>query len=384
MKSILRAAVLAAILVEISTFLQPTAPLLLQSPGIPGQESSVRGTSAIRGRVMQGLDPVPSAEVTLILPGASRPGARVSAPSLRRTTTDALGRFAFREVSPGACRIAANAPGLAPASMAVEIPVDPEGIEVSIELDPGSRVEGQVQSGGDPVAGAQLRLWIAGEASTWQPGGRPLREGATDEAGRFRLEGLPVGGRVRILVRAAGYRPREIAATPAEGKPLSIELVSGSFVSGRVITSSNLPVAGAEVSGSQGEGYPAESGTEPDGAFRLEGLADRPVTIWIRKEGFAPGRIDLLRPAAGVSVVLLQEGGLAGRVEPALGAAFLVVVTESATIRRPLGADGVFRWTGLPPGEVRVGAVDRSGRVLVERRLAIPEGRTAEGIVLAP
>jgi len=322
--------------------------------------------------------------VTLILPGPSRSGARVSAPSLRRTTTDGSGRFEIRDVPSGACRIAAIAPGLAPASLAVEVPVDPDGVEVSIELDPGSRVEGQVRSGGDPVAGAQLKLWIAGEASAWHQGGRPLREAATDEAGRFSLEGLPAGGKVRILVRASGHRPQEISAIPAEGKLLSIELVPGSFVSGRVMTSSNLPVADAEVSGSQGEGYPAESRTDSHGDFRLEGLADRPVTIWIRKEGFAPGRIDLPRPAAGVSVVLLQEGGLAGRVEPSLGATFLVVVTESATLRRPLGADGAFRWTGLPPGEVRVGAVDRSGRVLVERRLAIPEGKIAEGIVVAP
>jgi hypothetical protein len=322
--------------------------------------------------------------VTLILPRHPRPGVRVSAPALRRTIADAAGRFSFEGVSPGACRIAAIAPGLAPASIGVEIPADPAGVDVVIELDPGAWLEGRVHSGGDPVAGARLTLWIAGEAASWQPGGRPLREAATDSNGRFRLEGLSSSGRVRILTRAAGFRPHEISTEPAVGKSLSIELIPALAASGAVVSSAGLSVADAEISGCQGEGYPAEGRTGPDGAFRLEGLADRPLTIWIRKEGFAPGRIDLPRPGDAIPVVLLREGGIAGRVDSSGGAAFVVVVRGGATFRRPLSSDGTFRWTGLPPGEARVGAKDRSGRLLVERKLVIPEGETIEGIVLAP
>jgi hypothetical protein len=106
--------------------------------------------------------------------------------------------------------------------------------------------------------------------------------------------------------------------------------------------------------------------------------------LWIQKEGYAPTHLTLADPSSEWTVVLRRTGGLEGRIDPESGAAWLVVEAAGATYRRPLGADGSFRWEGLPPGPAEARATDPEGRVLARKKVEIPEGEVAAGILLTP
>ena len=315
-----------------------------------------------------------------------RPGRRkvlVTSPDLWRATTGADGRFVLAGIPAGPGRLAAMSETLAPSLVPVEVPADPSGLEVVIPLDPGVAWSARVLAGDLPAGKARVAVWMASEAG-WFLEGRPLRQGVTDAEGRFRLEGLAPGRPLQLLVRADGCRPFERAISAPESAPDRIDLDPGLTSWGRVVTSNGLPLGEAEVSVGQGGAYLVETRSDAQGFVRCGGLEARATALWIQKEGYAPARLDLADPYSGWKVTLRRTGGLEGTVAPDSGAAWLVIEAAGATYRRPLGADGTFTWEGLPPGPAEARATDAQGEVLARKKVEIPEGEVAGGILLAP
>ena len=148
----------------------------------------------------RGRDPVAGAEVTLY-----------TDLGVRRVRTDDKGTFSLAELAPGAARLRVRAHGMAPATIAVEVP-DSRGRRPfaipRVELAEAGEVSGEVvDARGQPVAGARV---AKDEVPTWLvAGASPEGVVVTDAAGAFTLGGLgegtvaleafsPDGGRGRL------------------------------------------------------------------------------------------------------------------------------------------------------------------------------------------
>ncbi|MCC6216403.1 MAG: carboxypeptidase regulatory-like domain-containing protein [Polyangiaceae bacterium] len=142
---------------------------------------------AVEGRVttLSGRRPLAGARVTLLGEG------------LRKVAlTDDDGRYAFRDVAPGAVVVSASHAGLATfeSSAVVERPTrDDRAFELpTIDLGEEGEVEGEVvDASGRAVPGARV---ASGAVPAYLPAGAlPPGVVATDARGRFRLRGLPAG-----------------------------------------------------------------------------------------------------------------------------------------------------------------------------------------------
>lgn len=381
MKTTLRAFALAAVLAAAGlTFLRLSLPptLVFRSPGQESTSLDARGFT-VRGRVIHQGAAVQGAQVKLTPLRKFRRGVLVTAPLTRQAVTDSEGRFEVLGASEGPAQLSVIADRLAPSGTRLEIDSASGASEVVIALESGVALEGQVAAGDFAVVGAQVSVRPVGHDTDADH--RPLRAGVTDDAGRFRLEGLDPAKALRLVILAEGHRPYEkTLRTPSEvtGR---IDLDPGLQIWGKVVAAGGMPVAGAEIQASQGEGYTAGTRSGDSGQVRLGGLIHRPLTIRVLVEGFAPAKLDLANPYSGWTIVLRRNGGLAGR-GPA--GSWLVIETADATFRRGLGADGSFRWDGLPAGPAEARTTDRNGRILAARKVEIPEGEVAGGILLMP
>ena len=378
MKTTLGALALAAVATLAAAALLRNPPphrAVFLSPWADRQEPAAGGVT-VRGRVVHGGEAVAGASVRFMsLEPGPRP-ALVTSPQVFKSQADASGRFELSGVPAGPGRLAVVADRLAPFTTTLDLD---STTDLTIALEAGFAMEGVVETGGTPVAGSRVSLRVVG--SEFMTDRRPLRESVTDSEGRYRLEGLDPARPVRLVVLAEGHRPYEKSfRNPTEGPP-RIDLDPGVQIVGRVVTAAGDPVADAEVLGSQGEAYVAETRSGPSGEIRLGGLVSRPVAIRILVEGYGPARLELPSPSSGWTIVLRRNGGLAGR---ASAGSWLVVETSGATYRRALPADGSFRWEGLPAGPGEARATDGTGRVLAVRKVEIPEGEVADGILLAP
>ena len=356
----------------------PSPKRAFLSPG--GQATrETPGGFTVRGRVLHEGLAVPGAQVRLALSRSAKAGVLITAPPLLQTQTDEAGGFTFTGVPDGPARLFVIASKLAPSITTVEVRPDPLGTDLQILLQAGAVLEGRVTSGQMAVAGAQVSVRLIGrDAHTDR---RPLREGTTDADGRYRLEGLDPARPLHLEILAEGHRPFEKSyRSPMEASG-PIELDPGLQISGRVVTTAGEPVAGATVQASQGEAYTPDTVSGSSGEIRLGGLVARPLSIRAFRDGFAPARLDLTELSSGWTIVLRKNGGVAGQAPPG---SWLVIESAGTTYRRKTGADGAFRWDGLPPGPAEARATDSSGRVLASRKVEIPEGEVADGILLAP
>ena len=211
-----------------------------------------------------------------------------------------------------------------------------------------------VRGTGNPVAGARVDLVrpdrVAGSAV-------PVCPVVTDEEGRFRFERVPAAGPFRLEASAAGFSAvRTALFRLSPGMRLLdnvvIHVEQGGVLEGRVVrVSDGVGLEGARVvalgSATSQTGFPAgaslpgETGqepcatTDPEGTFRLEGVAPGRVDIEVRRSGFARGRLDGIAVVSGQTrsdlVIALGTGGtFRGAVrfldgEPASGVRVLAV-----------------------------------------------------------
>ena len=210
-------------------------------------------------------------------------GARIEGTSDERwfyATADDQGHFVLRDVRGLKCRLRVEAPDGSPylgQIVLVDVPKKKAGVSVAIKLVRGELLQGTTVAGvtGQGVPGVRVTFdagldWNHLKNGTLLPG-----QGKTDAAGRFQLVVPPGKGKVVIAGPAPGFdlprytgRPQDLVpefakevevvhgeATPEvkfalrrEGAPIPDAGRAGSgVVTGRVVDSAGMPVAGAEV-----------------------------------------------------------------------------------------------------------------------------------------
>jgi protocatechuate 3,4-dioxygenase beta subunit len=308
--------------------------LLIEAPGLGTSvaphvavpDESVRvilpGESRfIRGRVVHDGRPVLGARVLLA-------GETLSEP--RRTETDAEGFFIFGGLGPGAYALRADSGGLVSVvltNVALDR-LDRRTADVALLLGPGLFLRGQVRDdAGQPVEGAEVSLDTV-------PSWGMVELVAGDRNGAWATGALPAG-RYQLEARRPGYVSRRMATvelgTPAAGArtlwssvthEVPLELVRTAELHGRVVDEAGAPVSGARV--------------EPQ-------LAD------LEELGVISTPLPLAAEAAALPVGLAAPRAAISSGSGARGAATSLGVGSVVT-----GEDGVFRLTGLGPGQLRV------------------------------
>jgi len=266
------------------------------------------------------------------------------------------------------------------------------GIEVPpvtplrVVLTPGVRVAGRVvDEGGDPVAGASVRLTPAGTTMVTSRGPMESMRGfaVSETDGRFAIEGVEAG-KVRLVATAQGFLEGEVpgfdVVTGRDIDDLEVVLRRGSVVTGRVTGPDGAPVSGARVQmveeagrGSYRMGGSASS--DGDGNYRLEGVPEGAHSFAAQGEGLQRAVRDLEVRTGENRLDFRLEGGheVSGRVvdssgQPAAGAMVrlsstgdrIPTMSRSGRPEARSGADGSFRISGVATGVYDV-AADKEG-----------------------
>jgi protocatechuate 3,4-dioxygenase beta subunit len=342
--------------------------------GVP-QEEGPKGTAIIRGVVLAADTgtPIRRAQVR-----ASAAAVRTS----RLATTDAQGRFEFRDLPGGRYTISASKGGFVglqygqrrPSESGTPLEIADAQVmdKLVLALPRGSVISGRIfDEFGEPIANAvvnALRYGYAGGARRFMPAGGQNARDTTDDQGQFRLFGLPPGeylvsanfrgGGGEVTDPAAepsGYAPTYFPGTPsaAEAQRVRVDIgqeqnsVNFALIATRLvrITGSVIDSKGAPVTAGMLTLMQADLGRGPMQLGNSATRVDRNGTF--RITDVAPGRY--------VLQTRTNMGGPGGRGGAAAGAG---AEPEFARVDLAVGAqdvDGVVLVTA--PGARATGQV---------------------------
>lgn len=348
----------------------PVRNAVLQRAADPAPEpppSSLRLTGEVvdaEGR------PVADAPVTLADPAGR---GDVLAPGRSRefrdrvTRSDASGRFQFDDLTPGRRVLIARPTGRAPAC--AEISLLRAETHHRLLLPPPVSLTGLTQ----PRARLFVTCRIPGMPAA---GHEPLSsEGAADDAGGYRLEGLPASISFTVRVEAPGYRSRIFGPYqfPAGKQIVDFDLDTGFSLRGSVRDGAGRPVAGARIAFDD-----ARTTTDADGTFHLAGLDDRATALVASREGYIQTVTPSVRPGS-VDVILPRAAEVSGRVTGGR-ARYICFTLGDARYRLGLGDSDTFRIPAVPPGPLRLDVEDAECRILGTVLVDAPEGGCVEGV----
>jgi protocatechuate 3,4-dioxygenase beta subunit len=259
-----------------------------------------------------------------------------------------------------------------------------------------------VDPSGKPLAGAKVGLEESG--SSMMRGSTVNRKAVSDEAGYFRIGGLPTG-KYRVQARSAGYVAAELdpLIIPGTGREIEATLAvsKGREVSGTVVDTDGRAVAGAWVSppmrfDSLGLNFGSDEERENDGAvgsvprlegsvetdnqghFRLGGLRADDTVLLVNADGYSTARATL--PANGEDLLvslqsrlalsgtlLLPSGAAAAAVEvtvkPVLGEQEQLSFQRAGVSKTTTDADGNFAFRNLSAGAYALSAYKANAQV---------------------
>lgn len=166
-------------------------------------------------------------------------------------------------------------------------PPTPTPSFVAPSIPPG----GQYSDSGIQVSGGSLYVKLSGGSgavsnATLSLYGPTLATSAVDSTGQATLSPLEPGGGYRLVVTAPGYATQEvgnITITKKQTTPEQLTLSQGATVSGHV-TAGGQPVAGAVVSDGLNSAL-----TDSQGAYRLDGVAPKSMTLTCSKPHYQTG-----------------------------------------------------------------------------------------------
>jgi protocatechuate 3,4-dioxygenase beta subunit len=326
-----------------------------RGPGLPPRDTppadAPRGTAVIRGVVLAADTgtPIGRAQVRAFAPGIR---------DNRLATTDAQGRFEFRELAAGRYTITANKGGFVglqygqrrPSESGTPLEIGNGQLvdKLVIALPRGSVISGRIfDEFGEPVANAivnAFRYGYAGGARRYLPAGGQNSRDTTDDQGAFRLFGLPPG---EYIVSAnfrggggdvtdpstepSGYAPTYFPGTPngAEAQRVRVdvgqELGSVNFAKSTTLSGAVLDGRGRPVTAGAVVVFPAEerlwtyqsrfirlARADQSGRYEIKGLPPyddyRLAAVQEAEDGQAgdPEFLAALKPAA--ATLSLNEG----------------------------------------------------------------------------
>jgi len=296
------------------------------------------GNGTLAGTVVHAADgKTPIAEAEVSVTGLEGAGVR----------TDAEGRFSLAAVPPVAVQVQATAAGFRPQT----ITAAPGPNAQQISLRGNAILTGTVLRGDtdQPVAGAEVSV-----------AGMPLQT-RTDEQGRYRLADVR-SGPVQIAATAPGLAalvPHELPADQETDVPIT--LVGGATLRGRVLNAADhQAVAEATVAVAETR---LSTKTNAQGEFTLSGVPVAKVTLRVAAEGFVPQ--DREQPLSegeqtvddvGLIPTVPVRGVVVRAVDGQPVAGAMVAIAETRSTAQTDG-DGRFAFTGIPPGQIRVGVV---------------------------
>ncbi len=317
-------------------------------------------------------------------------------------TSDAAGRFEIVDQRPGK-RLALAVTKAGYSSSLVSGVEAPTSEPLEVVLRPAARLAGRVVDERQrPIAGAYVSAMMQRSMIR----GRRQRPAETDAEGRFEIADVEPGT-LMLHAQAAGYQQGQLTGleVPAGGELAGLEIVlrPGATVEGRVRDAAGEPVAGVKVGVvrmREGSYSSHSSGSESDaeGRYRVEGLAPGPVTVTAEVGGQRRASKQLeVRPGRQTVDLVLEEGlEVAGRVvdpaaEPVAGA--LVSLDPSGDVSHRVfypgsaqpvtsGADGGFRFIGVPAGRYSLGAIAEGFARLQRGEAVVVDGFDVTGLTL--
>jgi|GEM_PF-697168 len=322
---------------------------------------------------------VADAEISLSLqPSPDDPGALDrSITQSRHTSSGEDGRFVVADVVPGHHLADAFADGYQPApAREIELVAGAPRDDLRFVLRPGALLTGSVRDGeGLAITGAQVLV------------GRP--SGRSDEAGVYRVAGLPLG-RQQVDVRHRGYnRHREEVEIDAGENHLDVVLAGGRRVSGQVLGESGQAIAGAtlELRAGGADSFAQQRATSAgDGHFTFPHVADGRYNLVATKDGYASDQgANIVRVEGqgieGIELTLLLGAKLRGSI---LGLDFeqlAQVEVRAEADDRPARSgevdfEGHYQIADLGPGDWLVKAQLADGRRQAQARVSLARGDT--------
>ena len=290
---------------------------------------------------------------------------------------------------------------------------------VSLVLKKGIEARGKVvDAQGKPVAnaevrialrdpsqgmGGQIRVAIRGMASSERP------DATSGADGTFVVRGLEEG-EYSATVSRDGYGRKVAQGLPvkagAENVWPAITIPNGVAVAGFVKDSAGRGIPGAQLFAiALGEGFrPAETTTDLEGRFRVDGLApNSQIFLNVSAEGYGGAQRSATPPAEDITIVLKTAGTVRGRVEdgdtkqpvtdftvsraagrgPGGGGIMINIANGRGTGDRSFQSqDGTFELPDIPPGKWTIRASAAGYRTGETSGVDVGEGETKEGLVI--
>lgn len=349
----------------------------------------------IAGRVVDESNrPVKGARVALTLSfqaAAVLPLSENNQPIL--TTTKADGTFDLLAPKSGKNTLVAFAAGYAPARSELSANHSKDGAPLVLRLTRGLEALGRViGQNGEAIRDASVvahhakpdydRRIIAG----FEP------KSKSDANGQFVLKGLETAAyKLRISrTNFASVVVNDIDIKP--GKPIKlgdIELLPEADVRGRVVDVMGRPIPHASISATANadEVNAAKTRSDGSGIFALQGFSSG-TNIFLKTvaPGFVETTTTLVAPELDITITLVQQGSLRGRVQDAETLTpiqtFKITSVYGFNPRTFNSEDGTFELTSLPPGRRSFTAV-APGYQPAEVNVEIRPGEPTQPVVFS-
>jgi protocatechuate 3,4-dioxygenase beta subunit len=360
------------------------ATVMLQSDGSFSIGSLAPGDYTLRytsesGKSAEKRVKAPAADVVIELPAAGEIRGRVVDKATNAgvpqftvmvTSANAADRNDYKEyedvetftqsASAGPVEIQVSALGYITETQQVTIDLE-KPASVTFALTRGRTISGRVANeSGLPIGDASIS--VAGNDY------ESRLSVESDGDGEFELAGAPREP-VTISVSKEGYVARQIEIEGDADRRINVVLPTGRTVSGRVVTATNEPVAGADIwaHSAAGDGSMHNAKSSADGTFTLAGLSEGRYSFRAMRSDLGEAELNDVDPSAAPLVLVFPPskgvGSIHGTVKGYADRAWMYgAVWAEGGARAIIGRDGTYRLENVRAGETELRAQAMSQR----------------------